>query len=489
MVSMEQMEAVNAALRSSEQQVATLSRAIDSVRAEASSAVAELRQLLAVEQQRIRDVGPQDRGERARSLVNTKTFEGGTFTGAKGDNFRAWTKKVRIYANAQLKGFKKALEHVEKQEQPVEVADLLTLGWNEAVDADSKLYDFLSTYTSGDAQRIVDEVPDRGFEAWRKLKVRYHPEGGAFELERTNRMLNAKQCKNISELPAAIDVLEKGFRQYEVTFGVPFPDPLKIPMLLKVLPESHKKDLELKFTLGERSYQKMASSIMGFANTERLRDQQLYGPKDMDVDLLQQGNEQGKEYTEEEYTTYRAELEQELEDLNYMGKGKGGKGGWQRKGGGKGGPRKGQPQQQPKGGDAAATPRRETRTCNWCQKVGHLKPECRSFLSGKPKTPKSAAAAAAGSLDQEGGDWQEDDIGSITEEPLRSLEECGDDCQCDGDIMAADESDDEDDDDDGDWTDDVVETPARPSFLSQFTSPLTPASMATPVRPLGMAPS
>ena len=86
MVSVEQMEAVNVALRSSQQQVATLSQAIDSVRAEASAAVAELRQLLAVEQQRVQEVSLRAGGrpERQLSLVNTKTFEGGIFTGSKG---------------------------------------------------------------------------------------------------------------------------------------------------------------------------------------------------------------------------------------------------------------------------------------------------------------------------------------------------------------------------------------------------------------------
>ena len=83
-----------------------------------------------------------------------------------------------------------------------------------------------------------------------------------------------------------MDILEKGFRQYEITFGSPIPDPLKIPMLLKIPTESHRKELTLKFTLGERNYQKMADSIMGFSNDERVREQQLYGQKDMDVDLL-----------------------------------------------------------------------------------------------------------------------------------------------------------------------------------------------------------
>ena len=97
MVSQEQMAAVHAALTSSQEQVATLSSAIDSVRAEASNAVLELRNLLAAEQQRGAAVAARlDRGRdagRPVSFVNTKVFDGGTFAGTKGENFRTWSKK------------------------------------------------------------------------------------------------------------------------------------------------------------------------------------------------------------------------------------------------------------------------------------------------------------------------------------------------------------------------------------------------------------
>ena len=162
MVSMEQLQAVNATLASSQQQVATLSGAIDSLRAESSNAVAELRALLAAEQQRgqARDAQLLDRRTRDVSFVNVKTFDGGQFAGGKSENFRAWAKKVKVFCNAQSKGFRKALEVAEKQETPVDIEALNLRGWDAAVDADTKFHDFLSTYTSGDAQRIVDEVPD-----------------------------------------------------------------------------------------------------------------------------------------------------------------------------------------------------------------------------------------------------------------------------------------------------------------------------------------
>ena len=52
------------------------------------------------------------------------------------------------------------------------------MAWEHAQTADAKLADFLATYTSDDALAVVEGVPGRGFEAWRKLKLRYNPSGG-----------------------------------------------------------------------------------------------------------------------------------------------------------------------------------------------------------------------------------------------------------------------------------------------------------------------
>ena len=67
----------------------------------------------------------QDRPAKAQSFVNTKTSEGGVFTGGgKGDNFRVWCKNAKTLCTAQTKGFKRALEQAEKQERTVDVHDL-----------------------------------------------------------------------------------------------------------------------------------------------------------------------------------------------------------------------------------------------------------------------------------------------------------------------------------------------------------------------------
>ena len=209
-----QLAAINMALLSSQEQVATLYQAIDGVRKEASDAVLELRNGLAMEQARSAELadklqqwgGPAQgnvlpRGREMR-LVNTKEFSGGNFAGAKNESFKIWSKRVRIFCNSQEAGFKKALEGIELNEE-VELKTRVVndMQWEHAETANVKLSDFLSTYCADDALQILEAVPDRGFEARRKLKVRYNPSGGRFELDRMTLLLSRKQRPSLSELP------------------------------------------------------------------------------------------------------------------------------------------------------------------------------------------------------------------------------------------------------------------------------------------------
>ena len=74
----------------------------------------------------------------------------------------------------------------------MEVRDLKQPSWEFSVEANDKLYDFCVTFTSEDALRVVEPYASKGFEAWRQLKLRYTPVGGATEIDRTLRMFNKK---------------------------------------------------------------------------------------------------------------------------------------------------------------------------------------------------------------------------------------------------------------------------------------------------------
>ena len=76
---------------------------------------------------------------------------------------------------------KKAMETAEASAREVDIHSMGLADPKLAEDLDAKLHDFLATYVSEEALRIVEGIPDKGFEAWRQLKVRYQPEGGLMD--------------------------------------------------------------------------------------------------------------------------------------------------------------------------------------------------------------------------------------------------------------------------------------------------------------------
>ena len=79
----QQFVMVQAQLASAEEQITTISTALDNMRSEASAAIKELRVLLAAEQQKTdllqKAYGNNGRKEKDWALVNSKEFAGGKF--------------------------------------------------------------------------------------------------------------------------------------------------------------------------------------------------------------------------------------------------------------------------------------------------------------------------------------------------------------------------------------------------------------------------
>ena len=138
------------------------------------------------------------------------------------------------FLNSQHGAMRQALETSEEASAKVEVRDLKLPSWEFAVEASDKLYDFLMTFTSEEALRVVEPYTSEGFEAWRQLKLRYTPVGGATEIDRTLRMFNKKPMKNMTELPGAIDLFDKKLKHDEETSGHKLPDHTKIALLVKL---------------------------------------------------------------------------------------------------------------------------------------------------------------------------------------------------------------------------------------------------------------
>ena len=126
------------------------------------------------------------------------------------------------------------------------------------------------------------------------------------------------------------------------------------------MPETQRNELESRFRMAERDYHKMFDMVVQFSNEFRLMEGR--GQKDMDVDSAEQSHAEAPKYTVEEREAWQAE------ELDYMGKAKGGKFG-KGKGKGKDGKNSG-------GGKGKGKDCKETRMCHWCQKTNHLISEC-----------------------------------------------------------------------------------------------------------------
>ena len=403
------IQALNLQLNEANAQITIMSNALDTLRTESVAAVLELRRQLA-------SSAHTSNNPKNVKFINTKTFEGGKFAGGVKESFKAWAKKVKIFLNSQHRGMRQALEVSEEAGTKVVVGDLKGLDWQFAVEANEMLYDFLMTFTSEEALRVVEPYVSEGFEAWRQLKLRYTLVGGTTAVDRTIRLFSKKACKSLSELPAAIDFLDKEIRADEEASGHKLPDHTKLALLVRLFPEKDEKDMKHRWVHGQKNFEKVRADILAMAVNERLEVTNR-GVKDMEVDAL--ADEKAPE-TEESWTAKEwLEWTQEEEQLDYMAKGKGGgkKGGGKGKGwrapgqwngssgGGKDGAEgkgSGKDGKDTKGGKGKG---KETRACHWCKKIGHLKPECRSWLAGKPKTLASLEA-----------EWEED---------------CGSCCQCD----------------------------------------------------------
>ena len=187
----------------------------------------------------------RDREDRYE-LVDVKAMSPAVFNGFKTEHFKAWAKKVKAFTNAKFDGYRKALEASETmpKDQVVDASVIGSWRWDAAVKADSKLHDMLMLVTAGEAQGIVETVPGRGFEAWRLLNLRYNSVGEMYTYDKMNSIMHQTAAKSISQMPAAIAKFEKDLKVFHERTGEAFPEVLKLPILIQMIPSSWKKEFE-----------------------------------------------------------------------------------------------------------------------------------------------------------------------------------------------------------------------------------------------------
>ena len=278
------------------------------------------------------------------SLINLKTMQPKVFSGASGDQFKTWAKKVRSYLNGYRTGFKKFLKWVEAQTTPIDPANM-SCGWVHKDTISEELYDFLMQQTTGDAQVIIELVEDNGPEAWRQLCKRYDPIGEAYVLDQMSSLMEVPRCKTLIELPNAIAKWERLHNHYTERTGSSVPEDWKVPILFKMIPADKHDEYKMRHRAAppqDKAYLPFSRLLIELAQEKRYDTMARKNPDDMELCLAdrQEQNEKSSEkptaydqdYSNEDWDAYELDLNQKnekiQEELNWLGS--------QRKGGGKG---------------------------------------------------------------------------------------------------------------------------------------------------------
>ena len=223
-------------------------------------------------------------------LIDLKINKPEHFHGKRDESWRAWSRQFKTYCNARKEGMRTALEWAESFEgEIINEAAADTLNWAAGRMSNTKLYDFLYLLCKSDARILIERYEGMGFEAWRQLTRRYSPSGGRFELELMSRLMNPQRAAKLTDLPAAILRFERDITAYQTRTGKVFPEEWKTPTFLRILPESHREELERRFQMGQRDYNTLVSMVKGFSEEAWFM---MKGPNDMDVDAAEQGSQE-----------------------------------------------------------------------------------------------------------------------------------------------------------------------------------------------------
>ncbi len=288
-----------------------------------------------------------------QKLINNRDMKCTIFTGK--EPYKPWAKRVKAYCNGLVGGFRQALEWAEKQTQAIDQTELNATDWQWISDANQELYDLLVMVTAEEALTIVELSANRGFEAWRTLFRRMDPVGEDYEFEAAESLMTRERCKDVVDLPAAIEKWQRDLNAYQERTGEKMPERWSVPVLFRMIPLKNYQEVKLRWRQDtEKNITKFMVSLMQWANDLKFEQKRQRGIKPMDVDTVAHETDENG-YTLEDWNEYNKELEA---TIDWMGKGKKG-----RKGGGKG-----------KGGKGA---------CYWCNGDGHTKATCPKFIAWK----------------------------------------------------------------------------------------------------------
>ena len=343
-------------------------------------------------------------------LLNLKNYKPEGFTGKEGEAWNPWTKKVKLFLNGKAPGFRQALKWCEDCQAEIDPSVLARMPWDMKDAANEQLHELLLSNLDGRALQIVEApgLEGRGFECWRQLKAEFEPSGGHWEVKVTTGLMNPSRAKDMPALSEAITKWQNRVIKWEARNAVKFPEIMKVPALMAMIPASYTAEIEWRFASDLSNFDTLVKAVKEYATHQRLSKFAKNDPDKMDIDALERAAfdrgvaecEEDEEYDPDtgdrgldalyrnSYQKGRSKGKGKGGGSGYRsGKGAEGRGGGQGGGKGAGGP--GGPGPSGGGGKGAGA---ETRTCHHCQKTGHLKKDCRDFLAGRPKAPRAATS-------------------------------------------------------------------------------------------------
>ena len=135
----------------------------------------------------------------------------------------------------------------------------------------------LVSVTRGDMQELVEMSPGQGFDARRRLHERYHPIGETLHMA-INSLMRQLQCKDVSNIPAAINKFEKDLCTLK--------DRMTMPILLLMIPTTDLREVEdqLRISGADRTCEVLSRQLCDQDSEARYKFKR--SPNDMQFDTL-----------------------------------------------------------------------------------------------------------------------------------------------------------------------------------------------------------
>ena len=230
----QRIQTIEQELNTTRQQVITITQAHETLQAAHEALNLATQAAMTEKTREIRELEGkihQQNTKQPVDLLDTKDLKPGGFHGRRNENFKPWARKVRAFCNAKSAGMRSAMEWAEEQEHPIHNADAVknATGFLAAETLDAKLHDFIVQLCGDGALLLVDtrELRGKGFEAWRRLKKRYAPTGGAYDLDALASLTDVSACKDLASLPDALARWERKVEAWERQSSEKFPGNLR----------------------------------------------------------------------------------------------------------------------------------------------------------------------------------------------------------------------------------------------------------------------